>query len=774
MRLNSPAPASNGFTKLASFVIVAGVLYFAQEVFIPIALATLLSFLLAPLVLRLTRLGLGKIPSILIVVTLTFTAIGVIGWLVMAQVIHLADQLPEYRQNLRSKVESLKKPHGQGVFSRATGMMTELQKEIASLTPTSDDGGTNAVGRAVERPIPVEVRAPKPTPIQVIANIIGPVLKPLGTAAAVVFFVVLMLFQREDLRERFLKLVSGGELNVATEAVDDATQRVSRYLLMQLVVNATYGIPIGIGLYFIGVPNAFLWGLLATLLRFIPFVGPWIAAAFPMALAIAVDPGWTKPVLTAGLFLIIELISNNVIEPWLYGASTGISNIALLVAAIFWTWLWGTIGLLLSTPLTVCLLVLGKYVPGLSFLSVLLGSDPVLEPEARFYQRMLAMDEDELTRLSTKYVQEKSLTEFYDKVVIPALSFAEQDRHKGSLAEVRQAFIVQNTREIIDALGEREAKAELNSATASAKGDFSSSPVLCVPARDESDELAGLMLAQLLDRAGLPARAMPAKTLAGEWFKEIRNEGITTVCISGIPPFAVNAARQTCKRLKHEFPNLKIIIGIWDPAAHPTEVAGRLASSCSDAVVTRLADAVTRVESVLEAAEIAKRHTPLKPIDKPLVDAPPTAALESEPEEIFASITRQAAKIMNVPVSLVSLIDTDGEFWKSHGGLPADLSSAVGLRETSLGTMSAPTDDVIDVPDIAQDLRYANDPVLKARGIRFYTGVPLRTRGGHVVGILCITDTEPHQVSDRAKALLRSLGNRLISEVEKRQALQAA
>lgn len=772
MRFNSQAPANgSGFTKLASFVIVAGVLYVAKDVFVPIALAVLLSFLLAPLVVRLGRWGLGKVMSVVVVVTLAFAVIGVVGWLVTVQVINLADQLPQYRDNLRSKISALKKPNPDSVISKASGVVKELEEEINSEDP---EESTSAVGQKPEEPVPVEVRAPRQTPLRILASMAGPAIQPLATAGAVAFFVILMLLQREDLRERFLKLVSGGELNVATQAVDDATSRVSRYLLMQLVVNATYGIPVGIGLYFIGVPNAFLWGLLATLLRFIPFVGPWIAASFPIALSIAVDPGWTMPLLTIGLILVLELISNNVVEPLLYGASTGVSTIALLVAAIFWTWLWGPVGLLLSAPLTVCLMVLGKYVPGLRFLSVLLGSEPVLAPEARFYQRMLAMDEDELWEISEKYIAERSLPELYDRVVLPALAFAERDRHKGTLAEMRQAFIVQNTRGLIEGLVERAPSngtgqpAREDADPVAPRASYGDAGVLCVPARDEADELAALMLAQLLTMKGISARAVSVKAPAAEAINEIRTNKVSTVCISSVPPFAVTPARQICNRIKQEFPQVKVVVGIWTQATG-TQVSNRLGSSSPDGVASRLAEAVSRLEAILRSQEAERQET--LATRGPVKELPPAApqVLELEQEEIFAATVRQAAKVLNVPVSLVSLVGSDVDYWNSHGGIPPDLASGESLRETSLFIAGTQTEEVLAIPDLSENALFGSDPVLRERGIRFFAAVPLRASAGHVVGALCVTDTEPHEVPDRAKDILKRLADRLVARVEERK-----
>ena len=426
-----------GLVTLATFVLVVTVLRLARDVMMPIALAVLLAFLLSPLVVRLTRWGLPRAVAILTTVTLAFSVLTAVGWIVTSQVIDLMQELPKYEENIHEKIVALKKPGPPGTWSLSSEIFNKLRKEIQA--PEPEPAAVSGV-KPEPKPVPVEVRTPKESSLEMARDFVWPILGPLGTAGIVIVFVIAMLFQREDLRDRLIKVISAGGLNVATQAVDDAAQRVSRYLAMQLVVNATYGIPIGLGLHFIGIPNALLWGLLATLLRFIPFLGPWIAAFFPVVLAIAVDPGSTKLLYTMGIFLVMEVVCNNVVEVWLYGVSTGISNLALMVAAVFWTWLWGPAGLFLSTPLTVCLVVVGKYVPGLKFLSVLLGSDPVLEPPAQFYQRMLSMDSEAMLELAEKFVEARSLADFYDEVFVPALILAEADRHNGALAEVRQKF----------------------------------------------------------------------------------------------------------------------------------------------------------------------------------------------------------------------------------------------------------------------------------------------------------------------------------------------
>ncbi len=402
---------------IVATLLVAAVLYVARDVFIPFALALLLSFLLAPLVTILQRLRIPKVPSVIVVVSFAAAIIASIAWLVSTQLYDV-------------KLKAIK-PSGIGVFGKTSRMIKETGEELSRAAKESPD----AERADAAKPIPVEVHAPQPTSLEIMHRVLGTVVNPLTTAGIVAIFVIFMLIYMEDMRDRFLRLMGMAKLNVTTQALDDAAARVSRFILMNLVVNVSYGIPIGIGLYVIGVPNAILWGLLATLLRFIPYVGPWVAASFPVALAFAVDPGWTMFVATVALFIVVELISNNAIEPWLYGSSTGLSPIAVIVAAVFWTWLWGPVGLFLSTPLTVCLAVIGRYFPQLDFFYILLADEPVLPIETRFYQRLVARDPEDAATLVKDFLKERPLAAVYDEVILPALSMAEAGRQQGTLRE---------------------------------------------------------------------------------------------------------------------------------------------------------------------------------------------------------------------------------------------------------------------------------------------------------------------------------------------------
>lgn len=586
------------FLRLATFVLIVGIMRSAEDVLIPIAFAVLLAFLLSPLVVRLTRIGLPRSIAIIMTVTVAFAAIGGVAWIVTTQAISLVKALPNYEQNLHEKIAKLKAPRTPEVMTRVSGMVENLRREIKSAAP---DKAVTPPAPGEQKPVPVEVKPTEPTPWELARDIVTPVLKPLGVAGIVIVFVVAMLFQREDLRDRFLQIVSAGKLNVATQALDDAAARVSRYLGMLLVVNASYGVPIGLGLWWIGIPNALLWGLLATLLRFIPFIGPWIAAAFPVALAIAVDPGWTMLLYTLALFVVMELISNNIIEVMLYGASTGISNLALLVAAVFWTWVWGAAGLVLSTPLTVCVLVLGNYVPGMSFLTMLLGSKPPIEPPALLYQRMLSMDTEEMMDVATAYIAEHSLEEFYENMFIPALLLSEHDRHNSALSEERQSFIFQASLELIEELQRQDddARAKTIGPTEPGPATVSAPEVLGIPARDEADEVVAHMCCHLLRRRGIAAEVSPLSSRLEATLDTAAKPHIRATFISALPPSAVGAARHVCRRLRQRIAAMPVVVAIWQ---HPTpleELKNRFSMYRASAVVVTLADGVTQIEKSL-------------------------------------------------------------------------------------------------------------------------------------------------------------------------------
>lgn len=573
-------------------ILLAAALYLARAIFLPIALAILFAFLLSPLVVRLRRWGWRKVPAVIAVVLAAFLILAVFGAIFVFQLTDLTQALPRYKENIQAKLRTLTQS-SQGTLRR---LINTFEFEVR--TNSLPYRGTNAFER---KPIPVEMHEPATTPMKLMRSVLGNLLNPVATAAMVIVLVLVMLLQREDLRNRLLRLLGSGRLNVSTQALDEAAQRVSRYLLMQLLVNVGYGVLIGVGLRCIGIPNALGWGILATLLRFIPYVGPVMAAAFPVALAIAVDPGWVKLVLTILLFVFVELLVGYLVEPWLYGSIAGISAFAVIMAVCFWTWLWGPVGLLLATPLTVCLAVLGRYVPRLEFLHILLSDERVLPDEARFYQRLLANDEDEASEVAQETLASHSLTYLYDSVLIPALSLAERDLYQGTLEAQRYQYILNTTRQLIEEL-------EVPGQTLPPPNEVTPGrPVslLCIPAKDEADEVCGLMLARLLREQHIFAQCVSATFLANERFQEIRRGAVSVVCVSALPPSALLQARLFCKRLRSEFPELKVVVGVWTRTPDLARIHSRLPAGLINHVVTSLSEAVQIIRPLAATEPVA-------------------------------------------------------------------------------------------------------------------------------------------------------------------------
>src|SRR5690348_9401542 len=429
---------------VSTTIIIAG-LYYGRVILVPLALAFFLGFVLDPWVTRLKRLGIPRPLAVIVVVSLTLAAIGGAGFLLAQQVKALSAQLPIYQDNIQFKLRSFRHTlSGPGMFDGAVTTFDAVKKEVDQETP--DKAARNA------KPQQVQIQEQPASPIENAAKWLAAIGGPLTDAGIVLVFVVVVLLDRQDLRDRVLRLL-GGNLHRTTDAMDEAGERIGKYLTMQLVVNASYGVPMALGLWMIGVPGAVLWGALAAIMRFVPYIGPMISAVFPLALAFAVDPGWSMLLWTLALIVFLELISNNLVEPWLYGASTGLSAMSLMVSATFWTLVWGPVGLVMSTPLTVCLLVIGRHLPQLRFFAVLLGSQPVLDPATRVYQRLLAGDVEEAIELSLEHVQADGVKGFYDKVGIPALRIACVDHDRVATAEHRLR-VVSGAEQLIDELGQ--------------------------------------------------------------------------------------------------------------------------------------------------------------------------------------------------------------------------------------------------------------------------------------------------------------------------------
>jgi len=611
-----------GMGSLAVGVITIAALYFGRDVFVPMALAVLLSFALGPPVLLLRRWHIGRVPSVIAVVMLAFAMIVGIGALIGSQLAHLAENLPGYQSNITEKIRSVRDTTtGGGVVERAATMLSDLGNEITR--PRETAGRTAAPapvavarGAQPQKPVAVEIRQSDPTPLQLIAQVAGPLLQPLATAGIVVVFVIFFLLQRQDLRDRFIRLAGARDLRRTTQALDDAARRLSRYLLIQTGINAGLGVLIGAGLWLIGVPNPALWGILAMLLRFVPYIGPVIAAAFPVALAVAVDPGWSMLVWVVGLFVVAEGIAVQAVEPWLYGQSTGLSGVAVVVAAAFWTLLWGPVGLLLSTPLTMCLMVLGRHVEHLQFLEVLLGDRPALAPEESFYQRLLADDPDEAAHQAETFLKNQPLSAYYDEVAIKGLALAQLDVNRGTLDHAHRVRVKEAVEWVIDDLSDhRDETATVLEAGASqvtappsvlsreelAPG-WRDTPVLCVAGRGSLDEAAAAMLVQLLANRGIGARVVPSNAVSVANLTRLDVAGVQMAFLSYLEPGSFTNPRYLVRRLRRRLPRATIVDGFWTLTAQEALDRDALAATRADGVVTSLRQAV---EQTVNAARLA-------------------------------------------------------------------------------------------------------------------------------------------------------------------------
>jgi predicted PurR-regulated permease PerM len=533
-------------------LIIAG-LYFGREIFVPVALAVLLSFVLAPFVSRLQSFRLPRVAAVLAVVILGFAIIFSLGGLMVTQAGRLAEALPGYEQTLRNKIETLRgiTGEGTGTLERASNVLKELKTELQNTESGSPPANTFLKPSADSRPIPVEVRQPDPGALNTLVAIISPLVSPLTTTGIVLIFVIFILLQRQDLRNRFVRLAGSDDIQRTTAALDEAGERLSRLFLTQIAFNAAFGVAIGIGLQLIGVPSAPLWGLISMILRFVPYIGAFISAIFPLILAAAVGSGWEMLLLTAVLFVVLELLAGQVLEPVIFGHSAGLSPVAIIVAASFWTWLWGPVGLVLATPLTICLVVVGRHVDRLQFLHILLGDQPALTPSQLVYQRLLAGDPIEATEQAREYLKTASLEDYYDSVLTGGLGLAAADNRLGHLDAERLDRIAATVRELVGDLDGHEdvqfvealsSNVDSPLATLSAAESDedktriprvwqSSRSILCIPGYSKLDEVAAIVLAQLLRRRGYGASAEQYDAMSVAKFFSLDLTGAEFVCI---------------------------------------------------------------------------------------------------------------------------------------------------------------------------------------------------------------------------------------------------
>jgi len=553
---------SPSFFLLPTVVLIIASLYWAQAVLIPVAISILLTFLLSPVADSLERLGLRRVFSVILIVILAFSFLAAVGWVVTLQLTSVANEIPTYRKNIQQKIADIRGAGKGGALEKVQKTAEEVKKELEK---------KDEPAKVQPKPREVVVQGQQSSTFWPVPLDIAPMFERLASGGLAIVLVIFMLIQREDLRNRLIRLVGYGRLTTTTRALEEASQRISRYLLMQSIINVFFGVTVAIALWLIGLPYALLWGFLAAMLRFIPYVGPWAAAIMPSALSMIVFEGWLWTALIVAVFLVLELINNMILEPLLYGESAGVSEVGLLVAIAFWTWLWGPVGLILATPLTVCVVVLSKYVPQLDFISVLMSDEPVMKSDISYYQRLLAGDQDEAAGIVEEHLKTHPVEKIYDEVLVPALNYAKRDRSLGRLAENDQQLIFQATREIIEDLDESKpesssSRTTFSEATMIDQNSPSTAPKVLIvgcPVRDEANELALLMFWQLLDPARYELALLAHQTLTSEVIEQIAEKSPALVCIASLPPGGLAQTRYLCKRLRKRLPNLKIIVGRW-------------------------------------------------------------------------------------------------------------------------------------------------------------------------------------------------------------------
>jgi predicted PurR-regulated permease PerM len=596
--MDDTAKTLKPWVTFAGCVLVVVVLYLAQAVFVPLALAILLTFVLTPAVTWLER-WVGRVAAVLVMVTLVFTVVGLAGWGLARQMDHLAEDLPRYRTNIRAKIADVRGA-GKG------GSVEKLQDTIEGIK--TDLGKSDAPRGTMARPVVVTSEQ--------VAGFSGfawlaPIVGPVGTAGLVMAMVIFMLLERRDLRDRIIGLFGHGQLTITTKAFDEAGSRVSRQLLMQSLVNLVYGMAAGIGLYFLGVPYPWIWAALAAVLRFIPYIGPVLGAGAPILISLAALQGWARPLWVIGLFLLLELFTNLVLETKLYAGAAGVSQVALLVSVAFWTWLWGPLGLLMATPLTVCFVVLGKHVPGLEFVGTLMADTPALAPAYGYYQRLLAHDQAEAADLIERHIKTEPRGSVFDALLLPALNYAERDRLEQRLSPEEETAVIDATRELLADAAEsiRRVHPEPPAPVDPLPGPREPLRVLGYATNGVADELALAMLAHLLDDLPIAVEIVTTRLQASELVSRVQEQRFAVVCIADLPPSPPSKTRYLVKRLRAALPEVRILVGRWGPPALADDTTQVLREAGANHVASTLVETRTHMGELVELPRLQGGET---------------------------------------------------------------------------------------------------------------------------------------------------------------------
>jgi predicted PurR-regulated permease PerM len=605
------------FGLVPAAIVVAG-LYFGRPVLLPLAVAILIAFALGPAVAGLRHLGLGRIFSVLFSATIAIAMVAVIGFFVGTQLVQLADRLPLYQENLVRKIQTVRgTTMDSGVVGRAASTLKTLRDQLKGSTDAKPQSGAPRVAQTSPgpAPLPVEIHEPDATPVELFLNMVGPLAEPLAAAGIVVVFVIFILLHKEDIRDRFIRLAGSGDMRRTTLLLDEGAEKLSHYLLMQTAMNVSFGLVIAAGLWFIGIPNAALWGLAVTIFRFVPYVGVPLAAIFPIVLALSVDPGWSMVFQVLMLIFAGEIVVGQGIEPWLYGRKMGLSPVAIVISASFWTWLWGPIGLLLSTPLTMCLVVLGRHIEHLQFLEVMLGDRPALAAEEALYLRMLGDDAEEAAVEAEEFLKENSLCCYYNDVVLKALGLAQADINRGTLDSDGVLQISETTRVLIQDLSEGHGAAshrgdEIDPQVRLGAGTVRS-PVLCIGGRGPLDEAAASLLVNLLEERGAEARVLTSSEVSASTIYKLGLASAPIVCLCYLDPGNLARARYMLRRIQRHIPKAKFVATFWGLEDGNDEIAQ--AMGC---------EVVTELEKAVEYM-LATEPVPSMPIDAPKAPGEP-------------------------------------------------------------------------------------------------------------------------------------------------------
>jgi predicted PurR-regulated permease PerM len=630
-------PGVTSLLTLMVGVVVVAALYLAREVLIPVTLAGLLSFVLAPLAAFLRRIHVPRVPSVLLAIITALALILALGTVIEQQVAELAVGLPQYETTIDAKVQTLRRT----TLGRVEALMSQIGGQFGSTPAAVPRGLRHGSAGSAQNPMAVQVQTPPPSALDLVQSVLAQVLSPLGTLLLVLIVAVFILLQKEDLRDRLIRLFGSTDLHRTTLAMNDAGRRLSKYFLTQLAINAGFGLIIGTGLFFIGVPGPVLWGLVGMLARFVPYAGTFIAATIPLLLAAGVDPSWTTSLWTLGLYFVTEPIIGQVIEPFAYGHSTGLSPVSVVIAAIFWTWIWGPIGLLLATPLTLCLVVLGRHVKRLEFLDVLLGDRPALTPIESLYQRMLAGDPDEAAAQAETLLRDRPLSVYYDDVARPSLQLAAADVARGVLSRERQVLMRDALIGLVEDLDAHEdvapqpEKADDGpvalpiSERISQRGMIArlppdlaerpptwqgAAPILCVGGRLPLDDAAACMLAQLLTKHGLPARTATHDAVTRPGLATLQTQGVALVAVSYMEATGSPAHLRTLlRRLRQKFPGTPVLLGLWQSETPPEPGQELTSIEGADATAHTLRDAVAACVDAAHAAAASTAIVPARP-----------------------------------------------------------------------------------------------------------------------------------------------------------------